>query len=66
MPKTKSLLEATRKLVKQDKRPYYQIAQGAGVPESWLRDMMKKERSPSVRRVQVLYEALTGKPLLDA
>ncbi len=63
----RSLVIKTRQLIFEDERTIDEIANLANVPGHWLYDFMNKEsRSPSVNRIQAVYEALTGKPLLDA
>jgi hypothetical protein len=56
-----TLIEATRKLLKNDPRSQPRIAEDLGVPFHWLKAFMADEiEAPSVNRVQYLYEKLSG------
>ena len=67
MPRTKSvsLYDATRKLLRADKRTLVEIAQQSGVGFYWLRKISDgASKEPSVNQMQKLYEFLTGKHLV--
>ena len=61
----KSLFKATMELLGQDKRPLFEIAVATNVPYHWLAQVKAGNvKSPSVNRIQYLYEALSGKQLV--
>ena len=62
---TASLNETTRKLLQEDVRCDLEIHKGSGVSFYWIGKYRRGEiKSPSVDKVQSLYEFLAKKPLL--
>ncbi len=60
-----SLVLATRRLIRADKRSHHQLALDLGVPFYWLKSFIHGVAdSPSVNRVQYIYEKLSGSKLL--
>jgi hypothetical protein len=56
-----TLIEATRKLLHNDKRSRPKLAKDLEVPFHWLKAFMADEiDAPSVNRVQYIYEKLSG------
>lgn len=59
-----SLILATRKLLDKDRRKMLDIHKQSGLPYFWLVQFKaNRSLSPSVDRVQYLYEFLSGKKL---
>lgn len=59
-----SLLEKTRKMMKDDKAFVMQVFRDTGIGYFWLRSFAKGAYSnPGVNRVQYLYEYLSGRKL---
>lgn len=55
----------TLRLLRENRKRIIQISSDTGLPFWWLRKFMGKEiRDPSVNRIQLLYEYLTGTKLL--
>lgn len=60
-----SLMTETLRLLRESKKSRLQVAIDTGLPFWWLRKFHGKEiRDPSVNRIQLLYEYLTGTKLL--
>jgi hypothetical protein len=60
-----TLLSLTRAMLQEDQRDLLTIHKESGLPFYWLKDMKAgRIKSPSVNRVQRLYEFYSSKPLL--
>jgi hypothetical protein len=65
--KPESLHEITRQLLQECPQTTYNVAVATRLSYSWLVAFASDRMAhPSVNRVQVLYEYLSGKPLLRA
>lgn len=61
----KSLMDETRRLLKESDIPRYKLAEAIGVTRVWIRDFERGNYiDPGVNKIQKLYEILSGEPLL--